>query len=164
MIEIEVEENLEKNSNVHIFKPNPERTYYLDNLLTIENETSIKTLRISEWLHEDPKALDITRRRHNMKINREIFDILVSKLRANHPEYFRDALGLNATIEFKGYDRPVKAIIPYKNNPIEFYKWWCINQDHVHLTFAEKIILFDKVLTLDQNAIKIEHKNLITRK
>ena len=48
-------------------------------------------MRISEWLHEDPKTLDITRRKHNVKINREIFDILVSKLRTNHPEYFRDA-------------------------------------------------------------------------
>ncbi|MGC9152093.1 MAG: hypothetical protein ACP5F6_10120, partial [Microbacter sp.] len=76
---------------------------------------------------------------------------------------FKDALGINATIEFKGYDRPVKAIIPYNNNPVEFYKWWCINQDLVHLPFAEKIVLFDKVSMLDQNVIKIEHKKLITK-
>jgi len=163
LTKIEVEEDLEKNSNIHIFQPNSERIYYLDNLLTIENETSIRTLRISEWLHEDPKALDKTRRKHNIKINREIFDILVSKLRANHPEYFRDALGLNATIEFKGYDRPVKAIIPYKNNPVEFYKWWCINQDLVHMALAEKIILFDKVSMEDQNVIKREHKIMRTK-
>jgi RecQ family ATP-dependent DNA helicase len=163
LTKIEVEKDSVNNSNIHIFHPDLERIYYLDNLLTIEIETSIRTLRISEWLHEDPKIFDKTRRKHNIKINRDIFDILVSKLRANHPEYFRDSLGINATIEFKGYDRPVKAIVPYKNNPVEFYKWWCINQDLVHMTIAEKIKLFDKVSMEDQCALKREHKQLMKK-
>jgi ATP-dependent DNA helicase RecQ len=129
--------------------------------LTIENENGIKTMRISEWLHEDPVAFDKIRREHNIKVNHEIFCILVSKLKANHSKYFRDALGLNARIKFKGYDGQVKAIVPYTDNPVEFYKWWCLNQDLINMTFAEKIKLFDKVLMEDQNALKREHKHQI---
>ena len=132
-------------------------------MLTIENENGIKTLRISEWLTKDPISFDKKRKEHNLKVSKEIFDILVSKLRANHPEYFKDALGLKIRIEFKGYDSDVQAIVPYLSKPVEFYKWWCLNKDLVNMTFAEKIILFDKVLMEDQNALTKEHMNLIKK-
>lgn len=119
-------------------------------------------MRIKEWINKDPVSFDKTRRGHNLKVTKEIFDVLVSKLRLNHSEYFKDALGLNTRIEFKGYDRPVKAIIPYKDKPVEFYKWWCFNQDFVNMTFEERIKLFDKVYNEKPNELKKEHKNLIS--
>lgn len=131
--------------------------------MTIENENGIRTLRISQWLHEDPVTFDKIRRKYNIKINKEIFNILISKLRANHPSYFRNALGLNVRIEFKGYDQPIKAIIPYDYNPVEFYKWWCENQDLINMTFTEKIILFDRVLLEEPASLKKEHRKIIEK-
>jgi ATP-dependent DNA helicase RecQ len=132
--------------------------------LTIENENGKRTLRISQWLHEDPITFDKIRRKYNIRINKEIFSILVSKLRANHPIYFRDALGLNVRIEFKGYDHPIKAIIPYDCNPVEFYKWWCANQNLINMTFSEKIMLFDRVLLEEPDSLKKEHRKMIEKR
>jgi hypothetical protein len=129
--------------------------------LTIENEDRKRTLRISQWLNEDPVTFDKIRRKYNIKISKEIFNILVSKLRANHPLYFRDSLGLNVRVEFKGYAQPIKAVIPYNCNPVEFYKWWCENQDLINMTFTEKIILFDRVLLEEPELLKREHRKMI---
>lgn len=148
-------------SNIHIFHPNTERTYYLDNLLTIDNESLIKTMKISEWLREDPISFDKTRRKHCLKVNREIFELLVSKLRVYHSEYFKNTLGLKTRIVFKGYDRQVQASVPYFNEPVNFYKWWCLNQDVVNMSLEEKIRLFDKVYLEKPNTLKKEHKKLI---
>ena len=120
-------------------------------------------MRISQWLHEDPVSFDKIRREYKIKINKDTFNLLVSKLRANHPEYFKDTLGLNMRVNFKGYDCPVKAIIPYNNNPIDFYKWWCLNQDLINMSLSEKIRLFDKVLMEDPKLLKREHRRVINK-
>jgi ATP-dependent DNA helicase RecQ len=120
-------------------------------------------LRISQWLHEDPVSFDKIRREFKIKINKDTFNLLVSKLRANHPEYFKDALGLHVRIDFKGYDCPVKAIIPYNNSPMDFYKWWCLNQGLINMSLSEKIRLFDKVLMEDPKLLKREHRRMINK-
>jgi hypothetical protein len=133
-------------------------------LLTIEKENGIRTMRISEWLKEDPVSLDIVRRAMSLKVNKEVFDILISKLRALHPKYFKDALGLKTRIKFKGYDKPVQAIVPYSTNPVEFYKWWSTNETCVNLTLVEKIKLFDKVFMKKPEILKSKHKKMINKK
>lgn len=135
-------------SNINIFHPNAEKHYYFNDLLTITNTKNVRTLRISDWLIEDPIAFDIVRKDTPLKVDKEVFNVLISKLRALHPDYFKDALGLKTRIEFKGYDRPVQASVPYSTKPVEFYKWWCSNQGHVNLSFEEKIKLFDQVFIL----------------
>jgi hypothetical protein len=66
-------------------------------------------------------------------------------------------------IDFKGFDFPVKAHIPYTDKPVEFYKWWCDNKDQVNMTFQEKLILFDKVYNLKPNLLKAEHRKTINK-
>ncbi len=151
-------------SNVYISRPNPEQWYNMDDWLSIDHENGPRTLRVSQWLVNDPVAFDKTRREHQLKIIPDVFYILVSKLRANHPEYFTEALGLKVRIRFKGYDIPVRAIVPYKDHPVEFYKWWYVNQDMVNMTLAEKIKLFDNVWKQNQKALKNEHKKMIQKK
>ena len=152
-----------EDSNVNIFHPNANRYYFLKDLLTITNDNSIKTLRVLEWLRIDPIAFDVVRRETPLKVDKEVFDLLISKLRAFHPDYFRDALGLKTRIEFKGYDRPVQASVPYSNQPVEFYKWWCENKDNIKMTLEEKIKLFDKVQLIMPSALQKEHKRLLNR-
>jgi ATP-dependent DNA helicase RecQ len=126
-------------------------------MLTIEENDVSKTLQVSKWLSSDVVKFDKIRIKHNLKINKEVFDLMVSKLR-NFPEHLKETLGLNYKIEFKNYNGLVKACIPYKENPIEFYKWWINNSDCIKMTFKEKIELFDKVNLLDKSILKVEHK------
>ena len=121
-------------------------------------------MKISEWLTYDPVALDITRKKNNLKVDKNVFELLISKLRAHHPDYFRDALGLKTKITFKGYNYPVAASIPYSAKPIEFYKWWCLNQDAVNMTLEERVRLFDKVYNANKAILKIEHLRLINKR
>jgi ATP-dependent DNA helicase RecQ len=155
--------DLDERNNIHIFLPNSETFYNSSNLLTIENEKGPKTMKISDWLIDDPVALDKVRKEFKLKIAPKIFEILVSKLKADHFEYFKNSLGLNLRIEFKGYNFPVKANILYKDKPVEFYKWWCDNKDQVTMTFKEKLILFDTVYNLKPNLLKTEHRKIINK-
>lgn len=161
LIKGEISKNLSEDTNIHIFPPSENRTYGLKDLLTIENGNIKCSMRISEWILKDPVSFDKCRRKSNLKLNHESYDLLKSKLKANHPEYFRDILGLNARIKFKGYDKEVKAIIPYSENPVEFYKWWCENQNSITMNIAEKIKLYDKVSIINPNVLKREHRNLL---
>lgn len=154
---------LDEKNSVHIFHPNSELFYNSTSLLTIENEQGIRTMEISKWLVEDPVSFHTIFLKHKLKIDRKSFDIMISKLRSNHFEYFRDSLGLNMRIDFKGYDKQVKASVPYTDKPVEFYKWWCDNNDQVKMNFREKLILFDKVFMQKSNILKAEHRKMINK-
>ncbi|CAN1578733.1 SF2_C_RecQ domain containing protein [Spirosomataceae bacterium] len=155
--------DLDEKNNIHIFLPNSESFYNGSNLLTIKNEQGPKTMKISEWLTDDPVALDKIRKEFKLRIDSKIFEILVSKLKTYHFEYFKNSLRLNIRIDFKGFDFPVKASIPYTDKPVDFYKWWCDNKEQVTMTFQEKLILFDKVYNLKPNLLKAEHRKTINK-
>lgn len=152
-----------EDNNIHIFKANSEIYYNMDNLLTIEVDGNKETLKVSEWLNHNPVAFDKEKRKHQLTIDKSVFDILSNRLKLHHYDYFKKSLGLKLRINFKGYDKSMKALVPYKNKPVEFYKWWCDNKNEVHLSFKEKILLFDKVGLLKPNILKAEHKKLINR-
>ncbi|NTV66388.1 MAG: hypothetical protein HGB06_01645 [Chlorobaculum sp.] len=149
--------------NVNIFYPNAEKYYFLKDPLTIVDEGGVRTKRVMEWLSEDPVAFDIVRKETPFKVNKDVFDILISKLNAHHKEYVKKVLGLKFKIEFKGYSRPVQAAVPYSTKPVDFYKWWCSNQENVIMTIEEKVKLFNKVYLLKPTVLKREHKNLIKK-
>jgi hypothetical protein len=161
-IKSEIIDVVEKN-NIHIFLPNSESFYGSSTLLTIENEGGLKTMKISEWLSVNPVVLDIVRKEFKLKIDKKCFEILISKLKSNHFEYFKNSLGLDIRIQFKGFDFPVKASVIFADMPVEFYKWWCVNEDQVKMTFKEKLILFDKVYNLKPNLLKAEHRKKINK-
>ncbi len=139
------------------FPPSNDIYYNLNSMLTIEENDISKTLKVSKWLSSDVVKFDKLRLKHNLKIDKEVFDLMVSKLK-NFPEHLKETLGLSYKIEFKNYKGFIKASIPYKDNPIEFYKWWIENTDCIKMTFKEKIELFDKVYLLDKTILKAEHK------
>lgn len=152
---------LDNKTNIHIFRPNAETFYKDSNFLTIEDENGLRTMKITQWLSNDPVSFDKIRKEFNLKIDSKVFEMLVSKLKAYHFQYFKESLGLNMRIDFKGFDKPVKAVIPYTDTPVEFYKWWCENPNEVNMTFQEKLKLFDKVNLLKSTALKTQHKRII---
>lgn len=154
---------LDEKNNIHIFHPNSESFYIGSNLLTIENEQGIRTMKISEWIVEDPVSFHTIFQKHKLKIDGKIFEILVSKLKANHFEHFRDSLGLNMRIDFRGYVKQVKASIPYKDKPVEFYKWWCNNEDQVIMNTQEKLILFNNVYIQKPDFLKSKHRKMLNK-
>ena len=84
-------------------------------------------------------------------------------MKKNHKEYYRKILGLNILIDIKNNNNLIKAIVPYKDNPIEFYNWWCENQDQITMKFQEKLILFDKVFMQKPKVLKAEHRRIINK-
>ncbi len=155
--------NFDNKTSIHIFQPKLDTFYREKDLLTIGSEGRERTMKVSQWLSVDPVLFDITRNEFNLKIDKKVFEILVSKLRRNHFEYFKKRLGLNMRIDFKGYDKPVKALVPFKNNPVDFYKWWLKNHDKVYLGLKDKIQLFDKVNLIKPEILNREHKKIINK-
>lgn len=152
------EDNSKKANNISTFAPKPGRVYKSDDLITIDGQTK----RISKWLLDDPMELDKTRRKFNLSMDREVFKILMSKLRKNYFSYYRDTLGLNIKIEFPGYDSEVIAKIPYETNPVQFYKWWRKNEGSVTMTWSEKVNLFLRVDNENSKALIKKHKEILT--
>lgn len=156
--------NESEDSGIHIFTANGDVFYKMQNLLTIKQEgEEPKTMKVSEWLNFDPVAFDIERRKHELSVDKKVFEILVNRLKLHHFDYFKKSLGLDLRINFKGYDKPVKAIVPYKDNPVEFYKWWCDNKDSISISFREKIELFDRVELIRPNTLKKNHRKMIKK-
>ena len=151
-------------TNLHIFLATKDSVLTQNKLLTIETEGEARTMRISEWLMNDPVTLDKNRREIDFKLDIKAYGILVSKLKAYHFEYYRSSLRLQLVIQFKGYNTPLKAVIPYTDHPVEFYTWWCENPEKITMSFKEKIILFDHVNRKKPKALKSEHKKFISGK
>lgn len=130
--------------------------YKSDSLLTIES----RTLKISKWVTEDPILLHRTIVAHDLHIDLEYFKILMSKLQHSHFEYYRDFMGLRLRIDYPN-NPGVQASVPYKNDPVNFYKWWKKNSDKITLSMLELRILFLKVEQLKPNALLKKHKNML---
>lgn len=150
-------------NSIHIFKANKEIYYKMDNLLTIESDGTKKTMKVNEWLKHDPISFHKEKILHKFNIDKTVFELLGNKLKLNHPEYYKKILGLSLKIEFKGYEKAVKASVPYNNKPIDFYKWWCDNQDTVSLSNIDKIKLFDIVNNTNAKVLKAEHLAVIKK-
>ena len=143
------------------FPPREDQFYFKDNLLTIEG----RTLSVEQWIVNEPVPFDMVRRKYKLGIGQEEYQLLMSKLRRNHNEYYRDILGLSMHIEFKGYEGTVPASIPYSNDPVAFYKWWKkpANNDKVSLSKKEQIRLFVKVYEKEPKALLVKHLQMITK-
>ncbi len=151
----------ERGSHLGDFPPRVDEKYFSDNLLTIEG----RTLPVSKWLSEDPVNLDIVRKKYKLHFPEELLLILMSSLRKNHREYYRETMGLNLLIEFDGYDSPVAASIPYSNDPVAFYKWWkkAGNREKVYLSSRELHRLFIKVYQMAPNVLSATHVRMIKK-
>lgn len=148
-------------SNLHIFTATNDSILEQRKLLTIQTEEEVRTMRVSEWLMNDPLALDKERIKVGFKLEERAYKILNSKLRAHHFDYYRDTLRLQMHIDFPKYSASVKALLPYTDKPTEFYKWWCDNPNGVTLNFKEKLMLFEKVNRKNPKTLKSEHRNMI---
>ena len=141
------------------FPPREGKQYFKENLLTIDD----RTMKIEKWINADPVSFDIARRKFKLKLNKDMYEILMSKLRVHHREYYKDAMGLNLPIVFKGYEGKVPALIPYSNDPVGFYKWWkkAENAEMVTLSKTEIIKLLVKVYQMEPGALLQKHKRMI---
>ena len=143
------------------FPPREGEQYFKENLLTIED----RTMNVERWVNTDPVSFDLVRRKFKLKLTKEMFSILMSKLRVHHPEYYKDAMGLNLPIVFKGYEGTVPALVPYSNDPVGFYKWWKKpeNAGKVTLSKSETIKLLIKVHEMAPGALLVKHLRMITK-
>ena len=144
---------------ISTFAPQEGRKYMTNDLITIDGQTK----RVGKWLIDNPMELDKTRRKYKLSFDKEIFTVLMSKLRTYHFPYYRDVMGLKLQIEFPDYDRPVPASLPYQDAPLKFYKWWRKNEDRIAMTKQEIIELLIKVNTINPNALIKKHRDVLSK-
>jgi len=154
----ETEPKNEKKINLKLtFPPAADKFYGFDTLLTLKVNGLTKTMQVIQWLKEDPISFDKNVRQHQLNINKEVCKHLHFKLK-QHPNYFTNTQSLNCEIEISGYNGKVKALIPYKDDPINFYKWWLKNPSAIKMSLKEQIELIDKVKINNSNILSNEHK------
>lgn len=141
------------------FPPIKGQFYKSSSLLTIEVDDKLETLNISKWLQKDPVLLHKIGEEYEFKYDKEVFDVLVSRLR--HTDYWIEYRGLQIQIEFPKYSKPVKAIVAYKEYPVEFYLWWKNDTKAVKLTLKEKIELILQVSKRAPNKVKSEDRKYL---
>lgn len=134
-----------------------EKVYTSMDELTLDTDEGPLTLRMGAWLNQDPVRI------HRMIIREKILKVdsfevltpLVSKLRRADPEYYKRFMGLNLVIDYPGYSSGIKAVIPFENDPVGFYKWWRKgkHESKVHLSLGNQIRLFQKVAMMDPRII-----------
>ena len=148
-------------NDVHhnLFSPKRHGLYQRDDMLTIGHQTK----QIKKWLIEDPVALHRTITEYEIVIEKDDFKVLSNKLRLNHFAYYRDFMHLRILINFPGYPSLVKASVPYKDNPVKFYKWWRKNTDKVTMTLKERLNLFLAVEKDSPSALIKAHRSEIKR-
>ena len=132
-----------------VFPLDPEKTYFSMDELTLDTDEGRKTLKLGAWLNYDPVRIHkMIVREKTLHVDQiEVLNPLVSKLRRADPQYFKQYMGLNVTIDFPGFSSDIIAKIPYENDPIGFYKWWRKgkHEDKVFLSKVNQFKLFQKV-------------------
>jgi len=135
------------------FPLDPEKIYYSMDELTLDTEEGRKTLKLGAWLNYDPVRIHkMIVREKTLHVDQiEVLNPLVSKLRRADPQYFKQYMGLNVTIDFPGFSSDIIAKIPYENDPIGFYKWWRKgkHEDKVFLSKVNQFKLFQKVYLME---------------
>ena len=156
----ESSKSIKKSKNgISTFEPKEGKKYYSNDMLTIDGITR----RVGKWLIEAPVELDKVRRKYNLSVDKEMYTVLMSKLRNYHFPYYRDSVGLKLKIDFPGFDQPIMASIVYKDEPLKFYSWWRKNEDKVTMTKKELLELLIKVNDVNPNALIKKHKEYLTK-
>lgn len=146
------------------FEPDTNKIYNQFDYLTLEKCERKITSQIFDWINQDPVLLDQTKYRLKLKFDKKVYTILESKLKSLYPDYYKKKIGLKVLIKFKGYKEMVLASIPYNEKPLEFYKWWCENNDQIHLSYSDKVNLFSKVYSINPNILLCEDRNILLKK
>ena len=131
----------------------PEKIYYSMDELTLDTPEGPKTLRLGAWLNYDPVRIHkMIVREKTLHVDQiELYNPLMSKLRRADPQYYKQYMGLNVTIDFPGFSSDILAKIPFENDPIGFYKWWRKgkHEDKVYLSKVNQFRLFQKVYLME---------------
>lgn len=149
----------ETSHNAELFKPKENGFYNGDSILTIGRYTK----PVKKWVTDDPVSLHRIMTEYNINIEKEYYTVLMNRMQLNYFPYYRDFMGLKLLIKFPGYDSSVQASVPYKDNPVKFYKWWKSHLNEITLSYAEKIKLFLEVEKRDIKVLNKKHKALIDK-
>lgn len=142
------------------FPPRESGRYSGSDLLTLDGIT----LSINKWLKENPVELDKAHKRFSLVLHPDVYTVLVSKLKTEHFSYYRDSLGLNLVLSFPGYSNPVKALVPYCENPVKFYQWFRKNEDKVYLSKKDYIQLLVNVNNIKPDALVKKDRDILKNK
>lgn len=144
-----------------IFPPVDGSYYHGERLLTIDGITK----KVNKWLVEDPVSLDKVMISHNIRIPKDLYDILLSKIMRKHFPYYRDSRRLNIMIsDYPKQSGPVQAKSMYELDPVAFYRWWKTHRNVVTMNTQELIILLHRVNKTNPRLITKDDKDFLLGK
>ena len=147
----------------NVFQPIEGEFYSNDRQLTIDG----RTMKVSKWIKEDPMELHKALLKYDLRISKDSYAILMSKLQANHYAYLRDTLGLRILIDhFPGFPDGTMAKTIYEQEPVKFYRWWKKkdNINKVSMSKVQLIQLLLKVQELSPQSLLKQHKDMLKSK
>jgi len=143
-----------------IFRKESEPGWYgLEDSITIEIDGKLVSKKVSRWVTYDAETLHRFIEVKGIRLNKDAFAILTSKLRQNKP-YFTKIQGIKKRIPFHGYEGNVQVAVLLKDNPVKFYKWWIKNLEEVHLPLKNKLSLLLLVKAKGDRLIKPHNEYL----
>lgn len=141
------------------------KLYYKDNMLTLETNGKEHSYTIDQWLSRDPVALHTAIKTVRFRIDNHSYKVLISKLRADHLEYYNRSFGKDkvAIINIDGQKINMTVKQWIRSYPQQFYQWWIKNEDAVKVSTKEKIQLIARVFDSNPQLLTAEHKRIFKR-
>ncbi len=120
-----------------------------------------KIMKASQWIKHYP--IEFYEALHKQKIFFCQYEILINRIRNNFPNEYKKIKGLKIKIPWGRNNELVEAKVPYKNDPVKFYKWWkrSENTNKVFLSTKEKLELFNKVNLEEPSILLKKHKSFL---
>jgi hypothetical protein len=147
------------NGIVHVIEYPPEhgRKYNSNHQLSLDTAHGTVTRTISHWIKEDPVVLAIARDEHQLIFDPESYKVLESIV-SQDEAYMRRKKGFEHKVRLAPDGELKPARSHFLQDPVKFYKWYCLNRDKVKLTFKERIEFYQAVNNKDKNALKESDK------
>lgn len=132
--------------------------------LTIEVNGENVTKTISDWIEDAPLSLYPLISKKVIYVDSAlVYKRLMHRIEDNFPEAYNKILGMHRIINFPGVKDPIAAAAAAALNPVKFYRWWCKNRTAVYIPIGDKVKLFDKVYSMNPDALLGQDKKLIRR-
>lgn len=124
------------------FPPVDDAPYGGNRLLTIDGVTK----KVDRWIADDPLSFDKVIIKHNLRVPKDRYAILMSKLAKYHYPYYRDTRRLQVYIyDFPKQRTAVQANAMYDKDPVAFYRWWKTHRDVITMNAQEFLTLLQRV-------------------
>lgn len=154
-----------EDKSVRLYSPKSKTVYSMSSILELEYNGVLETISLEDWLMKDVLFLDQQRLEIGFYVCKSTLESIHRQLSKSssiiHRDHFKRSLRLKHLIEFKNYPGFVIAELPYKEYPVEFYKWWLKDKSRIYMSNIEQIVLFNSVYLKNNSILQKRHLKML---